>query len=260
MSRLVRHAEYRAGQVQRSARVRRALERIGADWLSRPSTTRYEDRLLAMCGKGGVFFEAGGADGYTESTTYWLERFQGCTGVVVEAVPEQFERCRRERRAARVFGHALVPPELSGGSITMTFAGVMSLVSGAQGAREAEHLEDARRFMGLQTYEVDVPGATISETLDLAGIEAVDLMTLDLEGYEAEALRGLDLARHRPRYIVVEMQDPALAWAAITPLLTDLYEASGWVTPVDFVYTLRGESPAPVETRGTMTWLPGRSS
>jgi FkbM family methyltransferase len=257
LERVAAHLAYRMAQARRSQRVRHALERGGIDWLSRPTPFKVESRLLELCGAGGVFFEAGAADGYMESTTYYAERFGGCRGVLVEAVPEQYERCVRERPASSVFNCALVPPERSGEEIAMTYASLMSVVRGARDAHdEAGHIADARRYMAIEPYEFRVVGRTISEVLDESGFNEIDLMTLDLEGYEAEALRGLDLERHAPRYLMVEVIEPPVVWPLLASVLGDAYDAAGWLTPMDFLYVRRGEKPPELETRGALTWRP----
>jgi hypothetical protein len=68
------------------------------------------------------------------------------------------------------------------------------------------------------SHEVRVPARRLSEIID-AEIPAqeIDLLSLDVEGGELEALRGLELARHRPRYILVEARDRAEIEAVLAP-------------------------------------------
>jgi hypothetical protein len=58
-------------------------------------------------GGGGVFVEAGAADGVTGSNTLWLERERGWTGVCVEPHPDTFQQLRRLRPAC-IAVHAAV--------------------------------------------------------------------------------------------------------------------------------------------------------
>ena len=57
----------------------------------------------------GYFVEAGANDGHLQSNTYYFERFKGWTGVLIEPIPELYNRCVRERPRSRVLNYALVP-------------------------------------------------------------------------------------------------------------------------------------------------------
>ena len=88
------------------ARRRYLFERFGSDRYSHPS--QFDDRITSYVGSNGpgVFFEAGAFDGYRFSNTYFLERFQGWRGVLVEAMPAAADRCRDERPNSKVFNCA----------------------------------------------------------------------------------------------------------------------------------------------------------
>lgn len=189
--------------------LRRRLESRGDDRLSRPAFFETDVRLAERLGTGGVFVEAGANDGYTQSNTYYLERFKGWTGVLVEPMPDLAALARRERPGSQVVECALVGPEQAGKPVTMHHAGLVSIVSGVKGSHEAD-LEWvaggwARGLADVRSY--DVPGRTLSDVLDETAPGEVTLMSLDLEGYEAAALRGLDLDRHAPRWLLVEAHE-----------------------------------------------------
>ena len=194
---------------------RRLAERLGCDAYSWPALNGLDRRLDAVLGAApGVFIEAGANDGYTQSNTYHLERFRGWRGLLIEPIPELCERCRRERPGSTVVQAALVGPGHAGGTIGMSFAGLMSVAENAFGdeAARKRHVESGVGCCGLAgSYEVRVPARRLSEIIDreLPGRE-IDLLSLDIEGGEAEALRGLDLERHRPRFILVEARDREL--------------------------------------------------
>ena len=68
---------------------RRAFERRGSARYSTPALhdmDRQLDRIIDQ--DGGVFVEAGGYDGFTQSNTYYLERFRAWSGVLVEPMPK----------------------------------------------------------------------------------------------------------------------------------------------------------------------------
>jgi len=51
---------------------------------------------------------------------------------------------------------------------------------------------------------IDVACATLSEIIEEAGLDHVDVFVIDVEGYDAEVVRQIDLARWRPHTIVFE--------------------------------------------------------
>lgn len=222
---------------------RRAHERFGSDKLSRPALHDMDRKLEAhLPARPGFFVEAGGYDGYTQSNTYYLERFRGWRGVIVEPVPELYRECVVERRRSRVFNCALVAADDPARSVSVRYGGLMSLVSGSQGlpVDEERHAESGMQFGWDESYMVDVPARTLSSVLDEAGAPpAIDFLSLDVEGYEAVVLRGLDLERHAPRLVLIEMHDPAAVRAGIEEALGANYEAVDQLSPLDFLYRRR---------------------
>src|SRR5437763_618520 len=201
-------------------RARRLLfERLGSARYSTPALhdmDRQLDRIIDQ--DGGVFVEAGGYDGFTQSNTYYLERFRGWSGVLVEPMPELAAEARRNRPRARVFECALVPFERAGQAVEMHFGDLFSGV--ARGSDDRGDWAHQGLVLGWRDPRQElVPGRTLSELLDEAGVERIDLLSLDVEGYEVEAMRGLDLSRHAPAWIVVEMHDLDRGRAAISELL-----------------------------------------
>lgn len=201
---------------------RRLCEAAGIDRYSRPALHDIDRKLEAFLDfDGGYFVEAGANDGFTQSNTYYFERMRNWTGLLVEPVPELYERCRRRRNRSVVVRAALVSPDYPKPEVEMTYAGLMSVSIHA--FRDAEqrraHLADAMK-LGLieQPYTLQVPARTLSGILDeFGGGREVDLLSLDIEGAEMAALAGLDLQRHRPRFICVEAREPAAVAAMLGP-------------------------------------------
>jgi FkbM family methyltransferase len=147
----------------------------------------------------GVFLEAGANDGYTWSNTYYLERFKGWHGVLIEGIPSLSAECRRLRSRSVVYNCALVEPGFSDSMVTMTYSDLRSLIKGSEPVMERD--ATAR---GL-TYEIQAPARTLDDILVDAGVTELDFVSLDLEGSEAPALRGLDLDRYRPQWMLIEV-------------------------------------------------------
>jgi FkbM family methyltransferase len=230
-----------AWRLQRAQRARRAA---GPDSpLTQPALHGMDRQLDALIDRdGGFFVEAGGNDGYTQSNTYWLERFRGWRGILVEPMQELYDVARDERPSAEVIRAALVPFDHAGDTVRMRFADLMSTVSDT-------HADDWRTRMGTITgwrdpYEADVPARTLSSILDAAGAPEVDLLSLDVEGYEPSVLQGLDLSRHAPRWILVEVHDLQSGRPPLEAILGDRYTFHGTLSPLDVLYR-RADVPAP---------------
>ncbi|MEA2443602.1 MAG: hypothetical protein QOJ12_894 [Thermoleophilales bacterium] len=218
---------------------RRRLEKRGDDRLSRPALHDLDAALQRhLPERGGVFVEAGAFDGYEQSNTYFLESFRGWTGVLVEPVPGLYREATRNRPGSRVFNAALGDSDQAGQQLTMRYGGLMSLVAGAQGdeARDAEHVATAFQYRLEDPYEFTVTARTLTDVLDEAGVDRVDLLSLDVEGYEANVLRGLDLDRFAPRYLLVEMLDQDVRRPQIEAVLGDRYEWVEAPSPNDALY------------------------
>lgn len=213
------------------------------DALSWPALHGMDRRLNDILDRdGGFFVEAGGNDGYTQSNTYWLERFRGWRGILVEPMQELYEMCGEERPASTVVRAALVPFDHEGDTVRMRFAELMSTVAG-------EHLDEHRTRMGTilgwrDPYEDDVPARPLSQILDEHGAPEVDLLSLDVEGYEPSVLRGLDLERHAPRWLLVEVHDQAAGRPPIEAILGDRFVLHEALSPLDLLYRRR-DVPSP---------------
>jgi FkbM family methyltransferase len=178
---------------------RRAFERIGSARFSRPGEA-LEARISPYLDfDGGVFVEAGANDGFRQSNTYYLERFRGWSGLLVEPIPSLFRQCAGERPGAVVRNCALVSGEAETPSVVVRYADLGSTAVGVE-----DYPFDEVNFGWDTTYDVEVPARTLSSLLEEVGIGEVDFLSLDVEGFEVEALEGLDLSRHAPAYVLVE--------------------------------------------------------
>lgn len=223
---------------QRQRRRRRLAEHRG-DWSrSTPALHGMDVRLARLLGPGGTFLEAGANDGFTQSNTYLLERHHGWRGILVEPIPTLAAEARTSRPGSSVVECALGSPESAGGTATMHYAGLMSIVEGARGDEDAdrEFIDTAFARGAADSFTVDVPLRTLADVLDEHRVEQLDLLSLDLEGFEPEALKGL--GEHRPTRILAEAHDEQ-ALAAITSVLSDDYGDPNPFSEMDYLFELR---------------------
>jgi FkbM family methyltransferase len=188
--------------------------------------------------KGGFFVEAGAADGYFQSNTYWLERRRGWRGVLVEPSPVMATQAARERPHSKVFNCALVGSDFDEPSITLKYRGPMTVVD--QPLNNAGS-EDAWRGMGDHPLDepehaFTVPARTLTSVLAEASAPEIDFMSLDVEGYEGEVLRGLDLDRYAPRWLLIETNNDGPREHAILSALGSRYREIGRPSPIDVLF------------------------
>jgi FkbM family methyltransferase len=183
---------------------------------------------------GGFFIEAGGNDGVRQSNTLYFEKYKRWRGLLIEPVPELYERCKTNRPKCIVENFALVSRGYTNKTVRMTYCDLMTVVKGGMctEAEEIAHLEAGRAVQGVKTYELEVPATTLQAIADRHNIREVDLLSLDVEGYELNVLRGLDLNRLRPVYILVEARNPT----AVNDFLLQWYEMEARLSHHDVLY------------------------
>lgn len=223
-----------------SAWRRRLFELAGSRRYSRPGLGDLDARLAPYLGfEGGFFIEAGANDGYAQSNTYYLERYLGWSGVLIEGIPELYARCRRLRRRSRVYPCALVAPDYPDATVPMHFANLMSVVDGSLKTADAQD-QQIRTGLEIQsldaTYTVAVPARTLASILDeLPQPVHIDFFSLDVEGAELAVLEGLNLEKYRPVYILVE----ARFFDEVDVYLQPHYTLVGQLSHHDYLYRSR---------------------
>ena len=225
---------------------RKAFERRGSKRYSYPALYEMDRQLEAIIDRdGGCFVEAGGHDGYTQSNTYYLERFRGWHGMLVEPMPEMAAEAARNRPGAVVRQCALAPLDHPDSYVEMEFGDLFSTITDLRDDPHGSWVGGGL-VLGWRDHRRErVPARPLSDLLDEAQITKVDLLSLDVEGYEAYALRGLDLERHAPEWILVEMHDLDFGRKEIGEILGALYAEHAQLSPVDVLYRRIDEPATP---------------
>lgn len=206
----------------------------------RPSLNGIDKKLaLYLNYRSGFFIEAGANDGYSQSNTYYLEKKMGWRGILIEAIPELYQKCLRERKRSVVYNFALVGNEYHKSTLNMHYANLMSAAQDALKTEEALrlHIRKGLEIQGIkESYTIDVPARTLGSILDeKLNLPTIDLFSLDVEGFELEVLKGLNIEKYRPRYILVE----ARFFKEVDDCLNVLYEMVDRFSEHDYLYKLK---------------------
>jgi len=151
--------------------------------------------------RDGFYVDVGAYDGVGFSNTYFFEAM-GWSGVLVEATPDLFDRCRTARPHSEVV-------QAAAGSRNGTIE--FTIVEGKKGAgtlssTTPDHARIARE--GGTTRTVTVPLRTLDDILGDRD-QTIDFVSIDVEGAELDVLHGFDLDRYRPQVLIIEENDPA---------------------------------------------------
>ncbi len=150
----------------------------------------------------GLIIEVGAFDGETFSASAGLEQ-AGWKCLLIEAIPQRFEQCVRNRPKATVVHAALGRP---GAGERAEFTVVEDHWGGMLSYLNTDELHRATIASNKQkSTQVSVPQTTMNALLERqpAGTE-VDAAIIDVEGGEVPLLEGFDLQRWKPKVLVLE--------------------------------------------------------
>ncbi len=142
--------------------------------------------------EGGVFADIGAYLPNKGSTTYYLEKRLGWTGVAVDVMEHYGKAWARERPDA-TFVHAAVSDK-DGEVLELHVSGVFASL-------DKEVIEG---WVGGVKKTIEVETSTLDSIFDEQGIEKVDFLSIDIEGAELGALAGFDIKRFRPDLVCIE--------------------------------------------------------
>jgi FkbM family methyltransferase len=157
--------------------------------MSDPSYSGTYERVRKFLPKVGTFVEAGAVDGFFESNTYCLERFEGWNGLLVEPCKELFDRLKFNRPRSVHYNCALVAQINNRKPVSLIGAHAMAKV-------ELSTADESSSSVLI--------GRSLSSILDEVGLSQIDFLSLDVEGFESDVLNGIDFGRHAPKVILVE--------------------------------------------------------
>lgn len=142
-----------------------------------------------------TYLEIGGADGYTHSNTYSLQRFLGWTGTLVEPDPLQFKLLKLSRPGNTLINAAISPRDTDE-SLDLRIVGQLSSLVGHEG-------DDIHQTHRLNSSEI-VKVRAISLSKILTETQYI-YFSLDVEGAELSILQSIDWDEIlKPQVITVE--------------------------------------------------------
>jgi FkbM family methyltransferase len=145
--------------------------------------------------EGGFFVDIGCAWPIRISTTYYLEKHLGWTGIAVDALAEYAEGWAEKRPNSTFLQYAVT--DRSGGTIAFHRHAVPSVSSLSK--------EQAALWGGEEHLtEIKVTAITLNDLLDQQGVKKIDHLTIDIEGAEPGALTGFDIERFQPELVCIE--------------------------------------------------------
>lgn len=218
---------------------RKIFEIIGLDRYSRPSLHDIDRKLEKyLTHRNGFFIEVGANDGFSQSNTYYFERFRGWTGILIEGIPELYQKCILERPKSKVFNYVLVAENFPELYATMKYANLMSIVKGALKSEEADenHVKKGSEIQkNVVPYEVKVSARTLTSILEECQVNEIDFLSLDVEGFELNVLQGLDFNKYKPKYMLIETRFKD----EIEEYISELYFQVDQLSHHDYLYKSR---------------------
>jgi len=140
---------------------------------------------------GGFFVDIGCAHYQNDSTTYYLEKHLGWSGIAVDARGNLSQGYRRYRPNTKFYNYLVTDHANTMDRFYM--AGVLSSTS----------LEHIKRY-GASIRPTFKRTITLNQLLDNNAVESVDFVSMDIELSEEKALNGFDIQRFKPRLLCVE--------------------------------------------------------
>lgn len=144
--------------------------------------------------RGGFFVDVGAYLPIKFSTTYYLEKHLGWSGIALDAMAKLKPYYLKRRPRTRFFAYIVTDH-----SDTMD----PFYIYGPLSSTDGEHLEHFSASPE-EAQKVMLPTITLNALLDRQGVKHIDFLSMDIEGGEPAALAGFDIERFRPELVCIE--------------------------------------------------------
>jgi FkbM family methyltransferase len=148
-----------------------------------------------------------------DSTTLYLEKFLGWSGIAVDAVGDFEAGYLENRKNTRFFCFCV--SDRSDESVDF-------YVTEKNYKRRSSLHEGWAKKYGRSHY-TKIPTIRLDDLLERAGVQRIDFLSLDVELGEPAALAGFDIEKYRPALVCVEMHKE------VKQQITDYFSKHGYV-------------------------------
>ena len=163
--------------------------------------------------RAGVFVDVGANHYRDSSTTYYLEKNLGWSGLAIEPL-QQFEADYKTHRPATRFLPFFVS-DVSDEQAKLYVLDEHTVVSSSDRAFTER--------TGANPKELLVPTITLNDLLQKQGMDSIDFLSMDIELSEPKALAGFDVGRFRPELVCIE------AHSEVRQQILDYFARNGYV-------------------------------
>ncbi len=217
--------------------IRPVVEVFGIEHYSKPYPA-HKSLLRHITTTNGIFVVCGGNDGYSYDPTYYLERFRGWKGLIIEPLPKAAALCKKNRPASIIKQVALVSHDYKKDTILLTDCNFMSITTTTT-YQTSTWVAAGERTQSIKATEILVSAKTLDACLSEEQIQPnFDLLVIDVEGSEAEVLRGLDLEKFIPKQILIELHTPELQ-KTVEKIFAGRYKLKEKIDTADYLYILQ---------------------
>lgn len=151
----------------------------------------------------GFFIEVGAADGFTQSNTWYLEKYKNWKGILIEPNIDAYNKCVFARQNSKVFNCALIDHACKETEIEMYhrrwYNGDPGLTSSAHDS-SVNNIEEWKAY----TFSFKISARTLDSILEESNITSIDFVSIDVEGYELQVLKGFSLEKYLPKFLLIE--------------------------------------------------------
>ena len=151
--------------------------------------------------RGGFFLDVGCAWPKRNSTTYYLEKHLGWTGIGVDALRDYAADWASARPRSKFFAF------LVGDHVDDKATFYKAAWTGVSSTQKDRMLRGKK----IETEEIEVPMVTLDRLLAENKVDRIDFLSMDIEGAEPQALAGFDIQRFKPELVCIEATPSARA-------------------------------------------------
>jgi len=147
----------------------------------------------------GFFVDVGCGPPIENSTTYYLEKHLGWSGIAIDAYADYAPAWEKERPRSRFFSYLVTDH-----SDTLD-PFYRSELEGLSSTRQDRMFQiPGGPTIELKGEEVRMPTITLDKLLDDNGVTEIDFLSMDIEESEPQALAGFDIERFKPELVCIE--------------------------------------------------------